>query len=588
MKMFKNVICTALFAVVGVVSVEAREANISRPICVYNNWSAYDELSDNIPLNEQLAMRELEQIVRLRKSGVRMDYYLMDAFWFDASSGYREWKKEHWPDGPARWLAACKANNLKPGLWFSTNLLQIGGSNTLKVIEPWRESLSADGKTMCLFHGGYLDHLMETLQIYADMGVEMFKFDFAYFDAAPEHIAKTMSREQIIERNQTAFIEALKRFREHNPEVMLIGYNGFGGDMENTVVDFRKSIDHRWLEVFDTMYCGDPRVSDVPMMNFWRSADLYSDHMVRQFEYNGLPLSRIDNCAFMIGTTGTCYNRGVNAWKGMFVLMMARGGWLNVYHGNLELLDRDDAKWFARSQKLFLELQQAGHISTFGDIPGHATGCYGYRAQTPKGVVYTVVNPTQSMQTVTLPCKPASARILFTDSGFIPKFADGTITLGAEQMAVIGVGHYGKAAYDMGVEPQIIIPESIEPVKFQTRTIDENSVKIVVEAMNDQTIRVLFRQLDEACKAFRSWGGAPPDGKKMDSYIKIEAMRGGKILPADVRYDKVVWCGLSWGVAEIRTGAGDASSPIEITCYSVEGRSDRFDISIYKLNYNAN
>ena len=35
-------------------------------IAVYNNWSAYDELSDNIELTEALAMRELEQIVGKR------------------------------------------------------------------------------------------------------------------------------------------------------------------------------------------------------------------------------------------------------------------------------------------------------------------------------------------------------------------------------------------------------------------------------------------------------------------------------------------------------------------------------------------
>ena len=52
------------------------------PIWVYNDWSAYDELSDNIPLTEELAMRELNEIVRLKKYGVHFDYYLMDAFCF--------------------------------------------------------------------------------------------------------------------------------------------------------------------------------------------------------------------------------------------------------------------------------------------------------------------------------------------------------------------------------------------------------------------------------------------------------------------------------------------------------------------------
>src|SRR6266851_5508308 len=53
------------------------------PIFVYNNWSAYDELSDNIPLTEHLALKELDEILRLRRFGVRFDYYMMDAFWFD-------------------------------------------------------------------------------------------------------------------------------------------------------------------------------------------------------------------------------------------------------------------------------------------------------------------------------------------------------------------------------------------------------------------------------------------------------------------------------------------------------------------------
>ena len=89
--------------------------------------------------------------------------------------------------------------------------------------------------------------------------------------------------------------------------------------MENTVTPFRKTVDPRWLEIFDTLYSGDPRFSDVPMMNVWRSQDLYSDHMVQQFAFNGLPLSRIDNCSFMIGKTGTCYNRGIAAWKSSLV-----------------------------------------------------------------------------------------------------------------------------------------------------------------------------------------------------------------------------------------------------------------------------
>src|ERR1700675_763623 len=44
------------------------------PIWVYNDWSAYDELSDRIPLTEELALRELAEVGRLQSLGVHFDY----------------------------------------------------------------------------------------------------------------------------------------------------------------------------------------------------------------------------------------------------------------------------------------------------------------------------------------------------------------------------------------------------------------------------------------------------------------------------------------------------------------------------------
>src|SRR5690348_11867943 len=73
---------------------------LAAPIWVYNNWSAYDELSDEAPLTEALAMRELREMLRLRHAGVGFDYYVMDAFWYDPDGGYRSWRKPSWPDGP--------------------------------------------------------------------------------------------------------------------------------------------------------------------------------------------------------------------------------------------------------------------------------------------------------------------------------------------------------------------------------------------------------------------------------------------------------------------------------------------------------
>src|ERR1700744_2107346 len=333
----------------------------AKPVFIYNNWSAYDELSDKVPQTEELAMNELAQMVRLKKQGFEFDYYVMDAFWFALWGGYRTWRKDHWPNGPDKWLATCKKNNIKPGMWFSTNLIATHDGRFLEVIDAWKDSLGTDPNIMCLFDGGYLKDLAGSLQLWYDKGVRLFKFDFAYFEAVTPAMKDKFTKEQVIEKNKVAFMGMLQNFRKNNPDVLITGYNGFGGNMENTYTPFSKTpkIDPRWLDTFDTLYCGDPRFSDVPMMNIWRSQDNYSDHQVSAYQAYGMPIRRIDNCAFMIGKTGTCYYRSLHCWKGMAILEFARGGWVNVYHGNLELLSNDDAKWFAKAQGLYNELQKA-------------------------------------------------------------------------------------------------------------------------------------------------------------------------------------------------------------------------------------
>src|ERR1700677_3098407 len=112
--------CAAI-AIAARAQTEPPPPALQTPISVYNNWSSYDELSDNIPLTETLAMRELDELLRLRKAGVRFDYYMMDAFWFSTDGGYRNWRAANWPNGPDAWITKCKDNGVLPGMWFSTN-----------------------------------------------------------------------------------------------------------------------------------------------------------------------------------------------------------------------------------------------------------------------------------------------------------------------------------------------------------------------------------------------------------------------------------------------------------------------------------
>jgi hypothetical protein len=555
----------------------------SKPVFIYNNWSAYDELSDNVPQTEDLAMRELNEIIRLKSHGVEIDYYVMDAFWFDLWGGYRTWHKQHWPNGPDKWLTECKRNNIKPGMWFSTNLIATHSGRFLEVIPEWKDSLGTDPNIMCLFDGDYLKHVSDTIQIWYNKGVRLFKFDFAYFEAVTPAMKDKFTKEEVLEKNKMAFMKMLQTFRQKNQDVLITGYNGFGGDMENTYTPFDKKIDPRWLDTFDTLYCGDPRFSDVPMMNIWRSQDNYSDHQVSAYKAYGMPTRRIDNCAFMIGKTGTCYSRANNCWKGMLILELARGGWVNVYHGNLELLSDGDAKWFAKVQSLYHVLQKQDNCITFGEIPGKGKP-YGFRSSDAKGTVCTVVNPSQQMVTMALPVKNAyGGQIRYADGGYSPVLIENRLTLGAEQLVVVGFGEYADNKYNMGTDATIQIPLSIDKIETTFVENAKNTIEGKVNAADGKGLRITLQQFDSKGMPYRSWPGAPPDGKKVSEVIRISVLQDGKEIPLYIEYDKMIWSGLSWGAAEVKRGTFDAGKPLIIQCSSAESFELKLVANVYAV-----
>jgi hypothetical protein len=553
------------------------------PIVVYNDWSAYDELSDNIPLTEQLAMKELDEMLRLRRLGVRFDYYMMDAFWFDPDGGYRTWRKPNWPSGPDAWIKRCRDNGILPGLWF--------GSNALVKLNPapmWQDSLTEKKGSMSFSEGGFLPDFMGTLQYWYEHGIRMFEFDFADFDAASPATVKAKSREEIHDHNVDAFREALKNFRRRNPDIVLVAFNGFGGDLESTAgpFPFHNVIDLRWLEVFDTLYAGDPRASDVPEMNFWRSMDIYSDHMVRRFEQSFLPLERIDPTSFMLGNTGTIYYRKTHAWKGELILMMARGGWINTVHGNLEFLTDEDARWFARVQALYLRLQSLGRTKTFGGIPGEAQP-YGFGSLDTEGAVYAVVNPAQSVEEIQMPRLSqvqkanTNGRLLFRDAGFQPTVDGDKIKLGPGQMAVVGYGRYASEAHDMGIQADVRIPRSIRPVDAAFSPVDKNTIQATIIPPARGDLRIVFQQKGTDGNVRRSW----PGGTSMGKVLTIHVSQGGKDIPVEIDYDKVIWSGLSWGVGEVRHGSFRPGLPITIRCASEEKDPVILVGRIYEVEY---
>ena len=87
-------------------------------------------------------------------------------------------------------------------------------------------------------------------------------------------------------------------------------------------------------------------------------------------------------------------------------------------------------------------------------------------SQTRRGCLFTVVNPSQSVQETRLPDTPFSGEfVLYHDNGFEPVIKDSTIRLGAEQLAVVGFGKYAVGQSEWKCDKDIHIPQKIKPLK---------------------------------------------------------------------------------------------------------------------------
>jgi hypothetical protein len=564
----------------------AAPAGPSRPVSVYVSWAAHDELSDTVKLDESLAFRELGAISGLKKQGARFDYFLLDMGWFDRDFGYRRFRREDWPQGPDRFLAGCHELGIKPGLWLSTNVCGWSNPSWMTPLPEWQDSRGGYlDLAMSLHTGGFLSYQIETMQRWYDRGVRAFKFDFAAMGAASPGELARLGRAEVERLNANAWWSALRAFRERNPEVLLMAYNGYGGDTSDTSPRFSISVNHRWLDVFDSLYCGDPKPSDVPNADFWRSLDIYSDAMVFQYAANGIPLSRVDSSGFMIGNTGTIYRRGKAAWKGTMILSAARGGHVNTYYGDVALLNDTDGGWFAKVQSLYYPFQERDQIATFGDYPGTGRP-YGFVARGVEGAVYTVVNPgpTAVDESLPLPVDP-KLRLLFADSGFAPIAGNSSIRLGPGQMAVLGTGVYAEAKWDLGRQDDVAIPSSCEPLETRDLVRGPKSASATVIVPRGKALRVVCSQLRADGRPWRVNGGAPPSGTPMGEILVLKAEQDGHELKMIRPYNLQIWSGLSWAVANASALELAPGRPVRIS-YEIrdpKGASGSVDLSAYAV-----
>ena len=117
---------------------------------------------------------------------------------------------------------------------------------------------------------------------------------------------------------------------------------------------------------------------------------------------------------------------------------------------------------------------------------------------------------------------------------------------------MVGFGAYAAPAYDFGVQEDVVIPTSIEPVSAEFRETSPSTIEASIQPPTKGVLRVIMREHTPEGSIRRTWAGGPPNGANMGKVFTIEATQEGHAVPVHIDYDKIVWSGMSWAVGEIK------------------------------------
>jgi hypothetical protein len=364
---------------------------------VYCDWGLHDELSPGpVQLTEALTIGALDVLADLKTKGVLFDYYLMDAFWFDPTGDYTQFKKPNWPNGFGRAFQTIKKLGLKLGLWYHVS----GGVDR----NPELEQFKAKDGHLCLACHGYQQVLIQSIRHFIqEYDLALLKFDFAVFDCdnpRHDHLLDDYAREATI----NGLLHVIQEARSANPSILIFAYNTFmyQPNWMAPVVPGREGypISPWWGKFCDMIYCGDPRPSEIPALSLRDSINCYTDHQYQIFKESLLPLEVIDDHGVMVGSTGTVYWEGKNKWRDIWTIMVSRGALKSHFYGDLALLDQEDAD-FMRDMLSLVDANVDtfnASISVLGQ-PGKGE-VYGYSCVGVQSAFLTIVNPTFFKQTI--------------------------------------------------------------------------------------------------------------------------------------------------------------------------------------------
>ncbi len=375
---------------------------------IYSDWSAHDELSGNECISGKTVLNFLDILGEWKKKGFDLEYYAQDALWYENSreAPYSEFRKKIWPNGSDVFLKKLDEYGFKLGLWLDVSGYNPLGSRYPGILDDAFEQIYrlggierklADnsfmrkflrlflrvfghkkGNVPCLLEGNYFNKTEEAFQyLTRERNLGLIKLDFSNFRCNnPHHSHKPgkYALERSIRRLQTL----INNLRKINPEMVIIAYNGFSTHLgfieqpttpemvrENVISPF-------WLSWIDTLYTGDPRISEVPTPTERSSIACYSDTQFKLWKENLLPNRCIDDHSVLIGNTTTILKIGKKDWTDAWIIGNVGRGHLNFFvYGDLSMINTpDDYKFLTTAYKLVADnIEACGNPNYIGGKP---------------------------------------------------------------------------------------------------------------------------------------------------------------------------------------------------------------------------
>ncbi len=329
-------------------------------IKVYGDWGLHDELSgEGEILSEKLTFDAISRVAELNeRCNLGIEYYLMDAFWFEENQPYLDFKKQNFPEGIGAVVKRVEERGMKFGLWLDLNMIHAH-------MKGGEEVSAALGNGAACFACEGVASLMKRAMLYhaEHNRVKMFKLDFAYFECknpAHEHSLETSESKEKSVKN---FLNIVAEIKSKYPDTVFLCYNGWTTDLD-WIGSVKKRLGYAvspyWARYVEYVYCGDPRPSEIASENLTDSVTYYTDAMIRSFLDAGMPIASVDDHGTMLGDTPTIYRQGKLPLRLGFLMNAMRGTKKLQLYGDLSKLDGDDKDYIAFVGRLFDESEQKG------------------------------------------------------------------------------------------------------------------------------------------------------------------------------------------------------------------------------------